>query len=161
MPAEAYALAAEGVGDQGLARDVRELAPKVHELTTYLTDVLRVEDVGAYFPHRVTYHPTCHGLRSLKVGDRPYRLLENVRGLEFVELPAQEECCGFGGTFALKNGAVSGAMNGDKARHVAETGADTLCALDNSCLMNIAGRLQKDGTDVKAVHLAEILASTE
>jgi len=161
MPSEAYAIAAESVGDDGLLRDVRSIAPRVHELTSFLTDALGVEDVGAYFPHRVTYHPTCHSLRASALGDRPYRLLRAVRGIDFVELPAQEECCGFGGTFSVKNGAVSGAMNGDKARHVLETGAHVLAAVDNSCLMNIGGRLAKDGHPVRTMHLVEILARTE
>ncbi|GHF82411.1 (Fe-S)-binding protein [Streptomyces thermodiastaticus] len=161
MPAEAYAIAAESVGDDGLLRDVRRIAPRVHELTSFLTDTLGVEEVGAYFPHRVTYHPTCHSLRASALGDRPYRLLRAVRGIDFVELPAQEECCGFGGTFSVKNGAVSGAMNGDKARHVRETGAHVLAAVDNSCLMNIGGRLAKDGHPVRTMHLVEILARTE
>ncbi|WP_035803839.1 (Fe-S)-binding protein [Kitasatospora mediocidica] len=160
MPGEAYERAAETVGDAGLARAVRELAPRVHELTGFLTDVLDVEDVGAYFPHRVTYHPTCHSLRAAPVGARPYRLLRAVAGIEFIELPAQEECCGFGGTFSVKNPAVSGAMNADKARHVLETGASVLAAVDNSCLMNIGGRLAKDGHTVRTMHLAEILART-
>jgi len=161
MPSEAYAIAAESVGDDGLLRDVRSIAPRVHELTSFLTDTLGVEEVGAYFPHRVTYHPTCHSLRASALGDRPYRLLRAVRGIDFVELPAQEECCGFGGTFSVKNGAVSGAMNGDKARHVLETGAHVLAAVDNSCLMNIGGRLAKDGHPVRTMHLVEILARTE
>jgi L-lactate dehydrogenase complex protein LldE len=161
LPAEAYAIAAQSAGDPGLLRDVRLLAPRVHELTTYLTDRLEAEDVGAYFPHRVTYHPTCHSLRASALGDRPYRLLRKVRGIDFVELPAAEECCGFGGTFSVKNGAVSGAMNGDKARHVLETGAHVLAAVDNSCLMNIGGRLAKDGHPVRSMHLVEILARTE
>ncbi|MEV4561229.1 (Fe-S)-binding protein [Kitasatospora sp. NPDC049285] len=161
MPAEAYALAAEAAGDPGLLRAVEEMAPRVWELTAYLTDRLGVVEVGAYFPHRVTYHPTCHSLRASALGDRPYRLLRAVRGIDFVELPAQEECCGFGGTFAVKNAAVSGAMNGDKARHVLETGAPVLAAVDNSCLMNIGGRLTRDGHPVRTVHLAEILARTE
>ncbi|MFC5724670.1 (Fe-S)-binding protein [Streptomyces gamaensis] len=161
MPSESYTVAAESVGDAGLLRDVRELAPRVYELTTYLTDKLGKEDVSAFFPHRVTYHPTCHSLRAGALGDRPYRLLRAVKGIDFVELPAQEECCGFGGTFSVKNGAVSGAMNGDKARHVLETGAHVLAAVDNSCLMNIGGRLAKDGHPVRTMHLVEILARTE
>ena len=160
MPAEAYATAAETAGDPGLVRAVRELAPRVYELTTYLTDVLGAEDVGAYFPHRVTYHPTCHSLRAAPVGDRPYRLLRAVAGIDFVELPEQQECCGFGGTFSVKNAAVSGAMNADKARHVMDTGASVLAAVDNSCLMNIGGRLDRDGHPVRTMHLAEILART-
>jgi L-lactate dehydrogenase complex protein LldE len=160
MPSEAYVLAAEHVGDPGLVRAVRALAPRVHELTTYLTDELGAEDVGAYFPHRVTYHPTCHSLRAVPVNDRPYRLLRAVAGIDFVELPEQEECCGFGGTFSVKNPAVSGAMNGDKARHVLDTGASVLASTDNSCLMNIGGRLAMDGHSVRTMHLVEILART-
>ncbi|WP_372405714.1 (Fe-S)-binding protein [Streptomyces luteireticuli] len=161
LPSEAYEIAAEAAGDAGLLRDVRELAPKVHELTSYITDVLGREDVDAYFPHRVTYHPTCHSLRATPLGERPYRLLRAVKGIDVVELPARDECCGFGGTFSVKNGAVSGAMNGDKARHVLETGASVLAAVDNSCLMNIGGRLAKDGHAVRTLHLVEILARTE
>lgn len=160
MPAEAYAAAAEQAGDPGLLRAVRELAPRVHELTAFVTDVLGVENTGSYFPHRVTYHPTCHSLRAAPLGDRPYRLLRAVAGIDFVELPAQDECCGFGGTFSVKNAAVSGAMNADKAAHVLETGASVLAAVDNSCLMNIGGRLAKDGHPVRTMHLAEILART-
>jgi L-lactate dehydrogenase complex protein LldE len=160
MPTEAYPLAAEAAGDPGVARAVAELAPRVVELTAYLTDRLGVEDVGAHFPHRVTYHPTCHSLRATRLGDRPHRLLRAVDGIDYVELPAAEECCGFGGTFSVKNPAVSGAMNGDKARHVLETGASVLAAVDNSCLMNIGGRLTKDGHPVRTLHLVEILART-
>ncbi|MFF4345438.1 (Fe-S)-binding protein [Kitasatospora sp. NPDC001540] len=161
MPTEAHPLAAEAAGDRGLARAVAELAPRVYELTQYLTDRLGVEQVGAYFPHRVTYHPTCHSLRATGLGDRPHRLLRAVAGIDYVELPAAQECCGFGGTFSVKNPAVSGAMNGDKARHVLETGAHVLAAVDNSCLMNIGGRLTRDGHPVRTLHLAEILARTE
>ncbi|MGW9022647.1 (Fe-S)-binding protein [Streptomyces sp. NPDC055722] len=161
MPSEAYEVSAEAIGDDKLARDVRAIAPRVYELTRFLTDTLGVEEVGAYFPHRVTYHPTCHSLRASRLSDRPYRLLRAVKGIDFVELPAQEECCGFGGTFSVKNGAVSGAMNADKARHVLETGAHVLAAVDNSCLMNIGGRLAKDGHAVRPTHLVEILARTE
>ncbi|OKJ06041.1 (Fe-S)-binding protein [Kitasatospora sp. CB01950] len=159
MPAEAYPLVA--ADDPGLARAVADIAPRVVELTEYLTDRLGVTEVGAYFPHRVTYHPTCHSLRATGLGERPYRLLRAVQGIDFVELPAQDECCGFGGTFSVKNPAVSGAMNGDKARHVRETGATVLAAVDNSCLMNIGGRLTRDGDPVRTLHLAEILARTE
>jgi L-lactate dehydrogenase complex protein LldE len=136
-------------------------APKAYELSEFLVDVLKVEDVGAYFPHRVTYHPTCHSLRSLHLGDRPTRLLSHVRGLDLAELPAADECCGFGGTFSLKNPAVSAAMCADKVRHVTGTGAEVLCAADNSCLMHIGGTLARQRTGVRVLHLAEILASTE
>lgn len=138
-----------------------EAAPRLYELSEFLVDVLGVTDVGAYFPHRVTYHPTCHSLRMLGVGDRPLQLLRSVRGIDLVELPAAEECCGFGGTFALKNSDTSVAMCADKVRHVRETGAEVLCAGDNSCLMHIGGALSRLRTGVRTLHLAEILAATE
>lgn len=133
--------------------------PPVHEFTEFLVDVLGVTDVGANFPHRVTYHPTCHSLRALKVGDRPYRLLREVRGIDLVELPAAAECCGFGGTFSVKNPDVSTAMLGDKIRHVLDTGAEVLTAVDTSCLMHIGGGLGHQRAGVRAVHIAEILAA--
>ncbi|MFC3995868.1 (Fe-S)-binding protein [Nocardiopsis sediminis] len=150
-----------GAPGSRLARAAERVAPRVYDLSELLVDVLGVTDVGAYFPHTVTYHPTCHGLRLLKLGDRPYRLLRAVRGLELVELAGERECCGFGGTFAVKNPDVSAAMGADKARNVAATGAEVLCAVDNSCLMHIGGTLDRARSGVKAVHLAEILASTE
>ncbi|MEU1425994.1 (Fe-S)-binding protein [Nocardia sp. NPDC005746] len=159
-PREFYMTVAEATGDSRLALDTQAILPRIREVTEFITDDLGIHDVGAYFPHRVTYHPTCHSLRVQHIGDRPLTLLRAVAGIDLVELPAAEECCGFGGTFAVKNGAVSGAMNGDKARHVRETGANVLTAVDNSCLMNIGGRLAKDGTDVRSLHLVEILART-
>ena len=132
--------------------------PPVYELSEFLIDFLRVEDVGAYFPHRVTFHPTCHALRELGVGDRPFRLLRAVRGIELVELPEAGECCGFGGTFAVKNAEVSAAMLADKVRAVLDTGAEVVCAADNSCLMHIGGGLSRQRTGVRAMHLAEVLA---
>jgi L-lactate dehydrogenase complex protein LldE len=135
-------------------------APPVYELSEFLVDVLGVEDVGAYYPHRVTYHPTCHSLRALRVGDRPERLLRAVRGMELVELPDALECCGFGGTFAVKNADVSTAMLSDKLRDVLDTQAEAVCAVDSSCLMHIGGGLSRGRTGVRTVHLAEILAST-
>ncbi|OPF81599.1 Fe-S oxidoreductase [Streptomyces antioxidans] len=152
--------AAEGRG-QELADAAAEAVPKTYELTEFLTDVLKVTDVGAYYPHTVTYHPTCHGLRMLKLGDRPRSLLAAVRGLDLVELPGAEECCGFGGTFAVKNAAVSAAMGADKARNITATGAEAVCTLDNSCQLHIGGTLARQGSTVRPVHLAEILASTE
>ncbi|WP_344457991.1 (Fe-S)-binding protein, partial [Actinomadura kijaniata] len=116
---------------------------------------------GAYFPHTVTYHPTCHSLRSLRLGDRPYELLSAVRGLTLLPLGGAEECCGFGGTFALKNPAVSAAMGTDKMRNVLDTGAEVLCAADNSCLMHIGGTLRRQRAGVRTMHLAQILAATE
>jgi L-lactate dehydrogenase complex protein LldE len=120
-----------------------------------------VEDVGAYFPHRVTYHPTCHSLRMLRVGDRPLRLLNRVRGIELAPLPRWGECCGFGGTFAVKNPDLSAAMLADKMQAVIETGAEVLCAGDSSCLMHIGGGLTRIRAGARTLHLAEILASTD
>jgi L-lactate dehydrogenase complex protein LldE len=161
MVADQYGRLAELSGDDELALAVAALQPKVHELSQFLVDVLGVEDVGAYFPHRVTYHPTCHSLRLLKVGDAPLRLLRNVRGLRLVELPEATSCCGFGGTFAIKNADTSTAMLTDKLRFVLDTGAEVCAALDNSCLMHIGGGLSRQRTGVRTVHLAEILAGTE
>src|SRR3954466_10470787 len=123
-----HSIVARRSGDPGLERAVAEVSPKVYELSEFLVDVLGVTDVGAYYPHTVTYHPTCHSLRMLGVGDRPRRLLESVRGLTLVDLPAADQCCGFGGTFAVKNSHTSVAMGVDKARHVRESGAEVLVA---------------------------------
>jgi len=155
-----HAEVARRFGDSGLAGAAQELAGRTYELSEFLVDVLGVADVGARYPHRVTYHPTCHSLRLLRVGDRPLRLLRAVRDLELVELPAAETCCGFGGTFALKNPGVSGAMLADKLAAVAGTGAEVCTAGDASCLMHIGGGLSRQRAGVRAVHLAEILAST-
>jgi L-lactate dehydrogenase complex protein LldE len=152
-------LAAES-GDASFAAEVAEVAPRVYELSEFLVHRLGVEDVGAAYPHRVTYHPTCHSLRVLRIGDAPLRLLRNVRGIDLVELPAADECCGFGGTFAVKNADTSMAMLADKVRHVLDTGAEVCASCDNSCLMNIGGALQRVRGGVRTVHLAEILAST-
>jgi L-lactate dehydrogenase complex protein LldE len=161
MVREAYPQLAESFGDAAFAEAVRAIVPQVYELSEFLVHRLGVEDVGAYFPHRVTYHPTCHSLRVLKVGDAPLRLLRRVRGIDLVELPAADECCGFGGTFAIKNADTSMAMLTDKVRHVLDTGADVCTSGDNSCLMNIGGALHRERSGVRAVHLAEILAGTE
>ncbi|QVT77971.1 Lactate utilization protein A [Nocardioides aquaticus] len=155
-----HGLVARRSGDPALERAVAD-APPTYELTEFLVDVLGVTDVGAYFPHRVTYHPTCHSLRMLGVGDRPRRLLEKVRGIRLAELPGAAECCGFGGTFAVKNAETSVAMGSDKARHVRETGAEVLVAGDNSCLMHIGGLLSRQQAGVRVMHLAEVLAATE
>jgi L-lactate dehydrogenase complex protein LldE len=151
---------AEGRGE-AVATALAPVVPKTYELTEFLVDVVGVTDVGAYYPRRVTYHPTCHGLRSLGLGDRPERLLRAVEGLELVELPGAEECCGFGGTFALKNSDVSAAMGVDKVRNAESTGAETLCAADNSCLMHIGGTMARLHVGMRPVHIAEILASTK
>ncbi|WP_329285474.1 (Fe-S)-binding protein [Streptomyces sp. NBC_00691] len=150
----------EGRGDT-LANASDSLVPKTLELTEFLVDVLGVTDVGAYFPHKVTYHPSCHGLRMLGLGARPRRLLEAVKGLNLVELPGAEECCGFGGTFAVKNPDVSAAMGADKIANALSTGAEILCGADNSCLMHLGGMLRRQDAPQRALHIAEILASTE
>ena len=154
------AMVASAAGDDRLAARATAVAERTYELSELLVDVLGVEDAGAYWPHRVTYHPTCHSLRVLRVGDKPLRLLRNVRGIDLVELPAAEQCCGFGGTFALKNADTSGAMLADKIGHVLETGASYCTAGDASCLMHIGGGLSRRKTGVQTVHLAEILAAT-
>ncbi|MDN5893682.1 MAG: (Fe-S)-binding protein [Nocardioides sp.] len=156
-----HAMIARRAGDPGLERAVAETSPRTYELSEFLVDALGVVDVGAYFPHLVTYHPTCHSLRMLGVGDRPRQLLENVRGLRLAELPRAEECCGFGGTFAVKNADTSVAMGADKARHVRGTEAEVLVAGDNSCLMHIGGILSRQRSGVRVMHLAEILAQEE
>jgi L-lactate dehydrogenase complex protein LldE len=147
-------------GDEQLARSAESVGSRTYELSEFLIDVLHVEQVGAYFPHRVTYHPTCHSLRLLRVSDRPLRLLRNVEGIELVELPDAESCCGFGGTFALKNSAVSGAMLDDKMRAIRATGASVCTAGDASCLMHIGGGLSRQHAGATTLHLAEVLAST-
>jgi L-lactate dehydrogenase complex protein LldE len=155
-----YPQLAELAGDEALAAEVRELAPRVFELSQFLVERLGVEDVGARYPHRVAYHPTCHSLRLLRVGDAPLRLLRSVRGLELLELGEAEQCCGFGGTFAIKNADTSAAMLTDKLRHVLDSGAEVVTAADNSCLLQIGGGLSRARAGIRAVHLAEILAST-
>jgi L-lactate dehydrogenase complex protein LldE len=147
--------------DDGLTEAAATAVPKTYELTEFLVDVLKVTDVGAYFPHTVTYHPSCHGLRMLGLGERPRQLLEAVQGLELRELEGAQECCCFGGTFAVKNPDVSVAMGEDKVRHALDTGAGVLCGADNSCLMHLDGILRRQDAPLRAVHLAEILASTE
>ncbi|HSA49944.1 MAG TPA: (Fe-S)-binding protein [Yinghuangia sp.] len=136
------------------------VAPRVFEFGEFLVDVLGVEDVGAFFPHTVAYQPTCHSARVLGVGDRPLRLLRKVRGLRLAELPHADECCGFGGTFALDNAETSTAMGADKAAAVTASGAQVLCAADNSCLAHIGGLLSRQGSRVRTMHLADILAAT-
>ncbi|MGH9298310.1 MAG: (Fe-S)-binding protein [Acidimicrobiales bacterium] len=132
----------------------------VFELSELLVGRLRIDDVGARYPHRVTYHPTCHSLRTARVGEAPLQLLRSVRDLELVELPHAQECCGFGGTFAVKNADTSAAMLADKCSSIEETGAEYCTALDASCLLQIGGALSRRGATARPIHLAEILAST-
>ncbi|HKH75701.1 MAG TPA: (Fe-S)-binding protein [Rubrobacteraceae bacterium] len=161
MVRELYPMAADLANDKQLLHDVEVLAPRVFELSEFLVKKLEAADVGAYYPHRVTYHPTCHSLRMVKVGDAPLKLLRAVGGIDLVELGEARECCGFGGTFAVKNADTSTAMLSDKLRHVLDTRAEVCTAGDNSCLMHIGGGLKRGRAGVRTVHLAEILASTE
>ncbi len=159
MMREHYELIAERSGDLLFLAKVRDLLPRVFEFSELLADHLGLEDVGATFPHAVTYHPSCHSLRMLHVGDAPVKLLRAVRGLRLLELPNAGQCCGFGGTFAVKNADVSVAMLGEKNSEILSTGAEVVTALDNSCLMQIYGGLHRQGSPVRTLHLAEILAS--
>jgi L-lactate dehydrogenase complex protein LldE len=161
MVREFYLKAAADADDPALIADLEALVPRVFELSEFLVHRLGIVDVGAYFPHRVTYHPTCHSLRVLRVGDAPLQLLRAVRGIDLVALPQAEQCCGFGGTFAIKNADTSMAMLSDKLRCVLDTRAEVCAAADNSCLMQIGGALHRQRAGVRAVHLAEILAATE
>jgi len=155
-----HAMVAERFGTPHLVDRVDQVAAKTYELSQLRVDVLGATDVGAYFPHRVTYPPTCHSLRMLRVGDRPLQLLRAVEAIDLVELPDAEQCCGFGGTFALKNVDTSTAMLGDKMRNVTTTGAEICTAGDSSCLMHIGGGLSRLRAGAKTVHLAQILAAT-
>jgi L-lactate dehydrogenase complex protein LldE len=160
MVHEHYPHLAEQTGDAVLQRDVASLLPRVVELSQLLIDTLGVTDVGASFPHTVTYHPACHGLRMLHLGDRYQRLLRATDGLTLLDLPAAAECCGFGGTFAVKNADTSSAMVEAKAQAVLASGAQVLATSDNSCLLNIAGALHRQHAAVRTMHAAEILATT-
>jgi L-lactate dehydrogenase complex protein LldE len=135
-----------------------DLARRTHELSDFLVNVLKREDVGAHFPGRVTYHMACH-LRGLGLVNEPVRLLEHVRGLELVPLERADECCGFGGSFSVRFPGISGAMVQDKASFIEKTNVDAVVATDAGCLMNIAGCLRRRGSRVRALHLAEVLAS--
>ncbi len=159
-PSMARKLEATGKYD-GIVADVNAVLPRVFEFSELLTKKLGLTDVGAYFPHRVTYHASCHGLRGLGLGDGPESLLRAVKGIDLVKLPDVERCCGFGGTFAVKNADVSSAMLSEKVQGVLSTGAEVCTACDNSCLMHINGALHRQRTGVHTMHLAEILASEE
>ncbi len=161
MVREHLPVAAEEAGDAELAARAADLAPRLFELTEFLVGRLGVEDVGAVFPRRVAYHPTCHSLRGIHVGDAPLRLLRRVRGLELVEHGDRDVCCGFGGTFAVKNAATSLAMMEDKLDALEESGAEVVTAVDNSCLMHLAGGLARRGSSLRTLHIAEILAGVE
>ncbi|PBC80767.1 L-lactate dehydrogenase complex protein LldE [Streptomyces sp. 2224.1] len=155
-----HELVAARYGDAALRAGVADVKTKTYELSEFLVDVLDATDVGAYFPHRVTYHPTCHSLRLLRVGEKPLRLLRAVEGIDLVELPEADACCGFGGTFAVKNAGTSSAMLRDKMDHIAGTGAEVCTAGDSSCLMHIGGGLSRIKSGTRTLHLAQILAAT-
>ena len=158
MMRDHYPKMARGAGDTHLEAAVNNLLPRVFEFSEFLTQRLGLEDVGATYPHRVTYHASCHGLRALNLGDGPLRLLQHVRGIDLVELPNVEQCCGFGGTFAIKNADVSSAMLAEKTAAILSTRAEVCTACDNSCLMHLQGALHRQHTGVQTLHLAEILA---
>jgi L-lactate dehydrogenase complex protein LldE len=161
MLREQYPGLIDELGNDDLRREFEALLPRVYELSEFLVDKLGVDDVGAYFPHRVTYHASCHGLRALHLGDRPMRLLSKVRGLDHVPLDHLDRCCGFGGTFSVKNAEVSSAMMAVKLQDVLATRAEYCTALDNSCLMHLEGALHRQYAGMKTIHMAQILASTE
>ncbi|MCF2706021.1 (Fe-S)-binding protein [Arcanobacterium haemolyticum] len=154
-------LVADDQGDKRLATYAKALAAKTYDLPELLVNVLGLEDVGAYFPHRVTYHTTCHSLRIARVGDTPIRLLQHVEGIDYVPLPQADSCCGFGGTFSLKNPETSASMLSDKMANIVSTGAEIVVAGDYSCLMNIGGGLSRIRSGVRSMHLAEVLAGTK
>jgi L-lactate dehydrogenase complex protein LldE len=154
-----HATVAAESGDEALAEAVGAVAPRVRELSEFLVDDLGLTDVGARFPHAVAFHPTCHSLRLLRIGDRPQRLLGAVDGLRLVDLPGADECCGFGGTFAVKNADTSIAMGADKVDAVVASGAEVLTSADTSCLMHLGGLLSRRGSPVRVMHFAEILAT--
>jgi L-lactate dehydrogenase complex protein LldE len=149
------------LGNEALRNEFHALLPRIFELSEFLIDKLGVEDVGAYFPHRVTYHASCHSLRGLNLGDRPMRLLRKVRGIDLVEMPNIDRCCGFGGTFSVKNAEVSSAMLAAKLQDMLSTKAEFCTAVDNSCLMHQGGALHRQYLGMKTIHMAEILASTD
>ena len=161
MIREHYPLMAEKNGNPEMIREVNALLPRVFEFSELLVDKLGEEDTGAYFPHLVTFHTSCHSLRSLHIGDRPERLLRKVRGLTYVALEDADQCCGFGGTFSIKNAEVSAAMAVEKANCILNTKAEVCAALDNSCLMQIGGTLSRMHAGPRTVHIAEILAATD
>lgn len=158
---EQHVHVASRYGSKALVDGARNCANKTYDLCEFLIDICGVDQLGAFFPHRVTYHSSCHSLRFLKVGQRPLRLLRNVESIDLVELPHADECCGFGGTFCVKNAETSAAMVTDKTRNIKTTEAEYVTAGDASCLMNIGGALSRQHSGVRAVHMAEILASTK
>ena len=144
---------------QRCSSESHKLSARTHEFSQFLTDVLNVDDFGARYDGIVTYHDSCHALRELKIKDGPRRLLSKVRGLTLKEMPAAEECCGFGGTFSVKFASVSGGMARTKIDSIQSTGAGAVVSIDSSCLMQLRGALLRAGSEIKTLHLAEVLAS--
>jgi L-lactate dehydrogenase complex protein LldE len=151
----------ELLASRPLRGEAVRLGQRVFELSEFLVKVAKVTDIGATFPHRVTLHDSCHALRELHLKGEPRELLRHVRGLELVELPYGEECCGFGGTFATKYGMISAAMGETKVGNIEVSGAEYVTALDSSCLMHIDGILRRRASQARTIHLASILAQTE
>ena len=136
----------------------QNLAGRIYEFSEYLVDVLGVEDLGARYFGKVTYHDSCHLLRGIGIQEQPRKLITNVLGTELVEMHNSDYCCGFGGAFSVKYPDISNAMVGDKVKNIIDTGADTVVGCDMGCLMNIQGKLSRMGSDIKVMHLAQLLA---
>ncbi len=145
--------------DAAWLQRARQVAARTFELTEYLVDILGVDDLGAHFDGVVTYHDSCHLLRSLRIKEQPRRLLNRIFGAEFVEMNDSDRCCGFGGSFSIKYGDISAAMAEDKVHNIIASGADTVVGCDMGCLMNIQGMLSRQGVDIKVMHIAQLLAS--
>lgn len=136
----------------------RKLRANLYEITDFLVNKMKVEDLGASFPAKVTYHDSCAALREYKLGDEPRRLLSHVKGLELIEMKRTDECCGFGGTFAVKNEAISTAMAEQKVAHALETGAEYIVSTDQSCLMHLSAFIEKQNINLKTIHIVDLLA---
>lgn len=160
MIKDRYISLAQRTNDAGFLRDVERIVQSTYEFSQYLTDVLGVINLGANYSGRVTYHPTCHSMRSLHIYHNVINLLKAVNGIELVELPNWDQCCGFGGTFTMKNPLISSAILDDKIESILKSNVRTVVALDNSCLVHIFGGLSKRGSDVEVKHVAEILVNT-
>ncbi len=148
----------EGTPEHELAADI---SSRIYELTEYLVNVLKVTDVGAVYPHKVTYHASCHYLREMGLKTEAKTLLNAVQGLEFISLNEEETCCGFGGAFTVTYPEVSRSMMENKVNNIIASGADTVITCEPGCLMNIAGGLHKAGSDIRAMHIIDLLASKE
>jgi L-lactate dehydrogenase complex protein LldE len=144
--------------DELRLRAIERVRQRLREFSEFIVNELKVEEVGAHFEGRVTYHDACHLLRELGIADEPRRLIRAVRGVEYVEMEAPDTCCGFGGTFSVKYAEISNAILGEKIARITRSGADYVVANDSSCLMQIAGGLSRTGSPVKTMHLAELLA---